>query len=106
MQKIKNQEKENYLEKHDEIEERETKIEIKELSQVVCKLCGEAEYKYNLCEKCSSEHKSESIKNIGFLSGCALGSILAVFISSGSFILTFGLSIGVITQQTISLFRR
>lgn len=105
MQKNENQDQFLHLEQHKEIEERQVKIDIQELSKSLCKYCGDLEYKYNLCVKCSSEHKKESIRKITFVSGCLVGSASGIFLGSGSISVVFALCAGVVFQQTFLFFR-
>ena len=99
MQEFKNEE--FHLKIHEELENREASLELREVMKNNCKLCGQEEHKNHLCSSCYSEHKSEVVSRLGFIGGWLIGAGIGAFIVSnlGAFVITLGISGGIFGFQ-------
>jgi hypothetical protein len=93
------------IEQHRELEDREAKIELQELQQNHCKICGDIEHKFYMCLNCYNLHKTDIISKTGFTAGWIAGSFAIFAISNSSaLICSFGLAIGTTLCNLLKLF--
>jgi hypothetical protein len=83
------------IQQHRELENREASLELQELQQNHCKICGDMEYKFYMCQNCYNLHKSDIISKVGFVGGWILGSfVIFSFTTNSALICSFGIAIG------------
>ena len=93
------------IQQHQELENREARIEFNNLkNENSCKTCGVNEYKFFMCESCYFSQRNDFVKKIGFVAGWITGSFLTIFISiNGALIYTFGISAGAIICNLLKI---